>query len=143
MSKYNEAKIEILAYFEENSPSTALDVSVARDRSVSCCSTQLGRLYRWGLLERVKIQGKKFYYSITQKGSERLTYLKIMRAHTQAEKWLKGIQRCLVTKPNRHSVPFKAQPDHVMSGTHNISDSFTPEVMDALSSIIKKKTFFT
>jgi hypothetical protein len=69
------AKIEILRFVAENEPCTALDLSDYRDRSASCCSTQLGRFYRWGLLDRYKIQGKEFCYTITPKGLERLEYL--------------------------------------------------------------------
>ena len=137
------AKIEVLEYVAENPPCTSLDLAVARKRTVTCSSTQLGRFYRWGLLERFKIQGKLFYYRITQKGLERLTFLKKIRKLAQAEDWLKNIKRCPVKKLNRHTVPYIAQPDQAISETQNIMDNFTPEVMEAISYIFKNNTFYS
>ena len=76
-SGYNRAKLDILRYVKEFGPCTAQEVAEYRGRSESCCSTQLGRFYRWGLLDRYNVsgEGKTYYYTIKWKGLERIGYI--------------------------------------------------------------------
>jgi predicted transcriptional regulator len=97
MSGFNEAKIEILRLLEEFGPQTAQDVAFFRDRSETCCSTQLGNFYRWGLVDRYNIGGKQFLYSITERGIERLRYLEEEKLARAIQK-LQNLKRCRIIR---------------------------------------------
>ena len=72
---YNHRKIQILSIFQDSKLS-AKEVyeQIPNYISYECLMTLLKRYSNFGLLERIKT--KPFAYSITEKGIERLRYLR-------------------------------------------------------------------
>ena len=76
LSDYNEAKLEILEALEELGEATVEDVASMLDRSYESVGMALLRYHRHGLVSRYKVQGRIRMYSLTDRGLERLEYLR-------------------------------------------------------------------
>ena len=76
--RYNEAKKCILETLEErdmDSQGIHEDLNEFTNISIKAVQMALLRYYRWGLLERARDDGI-YYYEITDKGIERLNWLR-------------------------------------------------------------------
>ena len=76
MSGYNEAKFEILDVLEGLGEATAGDVAGILGRSHESVSMALLRYHRQGLVSRYSLWGRAKVYRLTERGFERLEYLK-------------------------------------------------------------------
>ena len=76
MSEYNEAKLEILEALEELGEATVEDVTSMLDRSHESVGMALLRYHRHGLVSRYRAQGRTRMYQLTERGMERLEYLR-------------------------------------------------------------------
>ena len=75
MSKYNEAKTEILDMILEVGEATAQDIASFTDRSVENAAMLMLIYHRYGLLSRYRGSRGAYVYSITKRGVERLAWL--------------------------------------------------------------------
>ena len=75
MSRYNEAKREILEALEDLGEATAEEVAGFLGRSHESVSMALLRYHRQGLVSRQTLEGRTKIYQLTQRGMERLWYL--------------------------------------------------------------------
>ena len=79
MSSYNEAKLEILEALEELGEATVEEVASLLDRSHEGVGMALLRYHRQGLVGRHRVRGRIRMYALTERGQERLDYLKSLR----------------------------------------------------------------
>jgi hypothetical protein len=70
----NSAKIEILTWMSDGSEYTSTDIAELTNRTIENASTLLKNYQRWGLLRRYW-DGHCYYYTITERGQERLDFL--------------------------------------------------------------------
>lgn len=77
MSGFNETKIQVLLFLASSPDSTVLEVSSELGMSSEGISMCLLRCFRWGLVARHREpgEGKTLYYSISNRGLERLNWL--------------------------------------------------------------------
>jgi DNA-binding MarR family transcriptional regulator len=72
---YNEAKVPTLALCHELGELTPGDLALMEGISPEAASMRLIRYHKWGLLNRTR-QGRSYVYTITERGEERLEWLK-------------------------------------------------------------------
>jgi DNA-binding MarR family transcriptional regulator len=76
LSDYNEVKLEILEALEELGEATVEDVASMLGRSYESVGMALLRYHRHRLVSRYRARGRIRMYSLTERGMERLEYLR-------------------------------------------------------------------
>jgi DNA-binding transcriptional ArsR family regulator len=76
MSDYNVAKLEILGALEELGEATVEDVASYLGRTHEGVGMALLRYHRHGLVGRYRVRGRTRMYQLTERGLERLEYLR-------------------------------------------------------------------
>jgi len=77
---YNEAKIEILDIIRTLGEATAMQISLFTNKTPECCSMNLLRYHRMGLLHRYTLEGRTKIYSLSERGEERLEWFELANA---------------------------------------------------------------
>jgi len=73
---FNEAKQEILNIVNILGEATSMEIALITNRTPECASMNLFRYHGQGLLNRRTLKGRTKAYTLTERGKERLAWLK-------------------------------------------------------------------
>ncbi len=77
LTAYNEIKLETFEILEDLGKATANQVALRTNRRYEAASMSMLKYFRYGLLRRRRLEGEKtFVYSLSERGLERLDWLR-------------------------------------------------------------------
>jgi len=92
VSGYNEAKLEILSILEEVYEGSARALALQLGRTHESVGMALFRYHQWGLVSRYNAEGRTKVYQLTERGQERLKWLRTQHATARARECI--IHQC-------------------------------------------------
>ncbi len=75
MAGFNQTKLLILRYLNDNGDGTAKEISEELDKTHTNIAMLLLSYHRWGMVRRSKLRGREFLYSLSDRGVVRLEWL--------------------------------------------------------------------
>jgi DNA-binding MarR family transcriptional regulator len=106
LSISNEAKFETLNFIDEFGFARSSEIAEFRDVTHGCQSTLLRRYWKQGLLHRFSGEGKEKIYTLSERGEERLDWLRGQfepeledeMLDSELFEYLSNVKRCRVKK---------------------------------------------